>query len=478
MKDFKNSFLEDLKYKPIILKNGIIDNNFAKNINNYILLKNSIYMKDTSIADIERQYIETVLHYFKTHKLNFNNIVYWNRSKIDDNGKIYIDGNLVGKDLYSQVCDIFILNNAITKVFEAECAAINLDNFSIEFKNTSKSSKMGGYIEPEQTKKASVRIYEQTLYKNLASDNPEVRIKACKDIFKSLFHEIQHHRLYLITQNQVSNKNALLFAKELTIKRILGKQFYSPNEENGNYYELAIENDANFVGASYYSNIMNDNNNELLDEIEFYKAYMSESKYLIDVQTKDNQKHFKYNGPQEKEDILTKILDEVISPEYINMYPILEKEYNKDGTKKNIKQLINNLLDEINTINSLDTIKQEDKDNLIKETNEMYYELIYREIQKNPESINEIVENMGYSNILNILNNIVNYYSKEKERRIANCKVLSQEKYLDGENPDEVFKEDSDYINNYYNDKCEFILQIIEKIKRNKLNQIEKELSN
>lgn len=289
-----------------------------------------------------------------------------------------------------------------------------------------------------------------------------------------LFHEIEHHRQYMLTQGSISNKNALLYAKELTAKRILENKFYSPEDENGNYYELAIENGAKYMSANQYSRVMNDNSESLLEEKEFHKAYFSESKFLINANTKDGKMHFKYDDTQEKDDVLTQILDKTITLEDIERYPILQKEYNTDGTKKNTIQLVNNLLDEIDLINNL-SIDDKEKEILIKDANEMYYELIYREICKDSNSIKELSKNVKPDKLSNILNNMSKYYSNEKERRIANCKVLSQEKYLDDENPDEVFKEDSNYLNEYYDNKCKLLSQLKEEIEKNKISQIGRE---
>lgn len=469
MKELREQFLEQLKYQP-----QEINNAFVENIKKYLLLKNSIDFKDSATINKEKQYIENVLQYFSSHKLNLNNIVYWDRSQIDKDGQIYIDGTLVDKELFPKICDIFILNQSIMNIFEQECQIGDFSNFEIEFNRNINSSGMCDYKEPNENGLSKIRVYEGKLYKDLASDDKNVRLEACENIFIALFHEIQHYRQYMLTQSNVSNKNALLYAKEFTAKKILDNKFYSSKYEESNYYELSIENDAYYVGADKYSRIMNDDREDLLEEKEYFKAYFSESKFSVDTSTKDGKKHFKYEGLQEKDDALTKILDESITAEYIEKYPILQKEYNNDGTKKNATQLVNNLLNETNLINNL-AIENKKKEVLIKDTNEMYYELIYRAICKDSNSIEELSKNVNPDIFSNILNNMSKYYLNEKERRINNCKILCQDKYLDGDNPDEVFKKDSIYLNEYYDNKCNLLLNLKEEIEKNKTNQIEKE---
>ena len=461
MKESREDFLEELKYEQ--KENVIVDESFFKNIKNYLILKNSI---DNSNINVERKYIEDVLEYFSFNKLNTNNIVYWDRSKIDQNGKIYIDGILVDENLYPQICDIFILNQSIIKVFEEECKIGNFSDLEIEFSNNINSSGMCDYKQPNEAGISKISIYEGKLYKDLASDDKNIRLEACENAFIALFHEIQHYRQYMLTQSMVSNKNALLYAKEFVAKKILEDKFYSPKYEESNYYELATENNAYYVGADKYLKIVDQNKEDLLEEKEFYNAYFSESKLSVDVLTKDGQKQFKYEDLQEKDDALTKILDETITPEYIEKYPILQKEYNKDGSKKDTNQLVNNFHEELKSISNLE-LGNEEKEILIKDTNEMYYELIYKEISKNSNNIENILKDLDYSKFLSIINNMSNYFLKEKERRIANCKTLCQEKYLDDENPEEVFAQDIDYINNYYNNKLEYLLQIRENSDKN-----------
>lgn len=469
MESKREEFIENLKIDSVPTYDNTINQELnSLDILKYLDIKKSSSTDKTSKTELEKQEVLKVLEYFKNNKLNINNITYWDRSRIDSNGNLYIDGYLVNEDLYSKINDIFILNESLVKIFQLELQELGIpfnpynreeNEFLIKFNNSSKVDNRGGYVEPDEGKKPSIKIYEQSLYKGLSSNNSDERQQACKDIFKSLLHEIQHHRQYMLTQLNTSNKDSLLYAKEFALHSILEEKFYSRNEEFGNYYEFATENNAKYVGASKYSSIMEDNS--LFSEIEFCRAYFSESKYFIDASTKDGNKHFKYSDLQEKIDGATRLLDETITPEYITKYPILQKEYNMDGTRKNAIELITNLKQEINQINSIQELSCEDKQELMKNANEMYYELIYMELQNNPEVITDISKSIGHQNAKKVLNDISNYFENEKTRRIGNCKILSQKEYLErGENSEEVYKEDSENINKYYNNKKNFLSEL------------------
>ena len=318
---------------------------------------------------------------------------------------------------------------------------------------------LDGYIEKTEKNPSKIKVHERNLYKGLQSKDDDERLDTCKMIFKTIFHEVQHHRQYMLTQLNISNKDSMMYAKEMCLKQILDSKFYSQGED-GNYYELLIENNANYVGVRKFKEVMQEENSSLEDEIDFYCAYMKESKYFIDCDSKNGKKHYKFDDLQEKEDIATQILDENITEELLIKYPILQKEYNMDGSKKNIEELVTNLKNEIMIVEQLDVEK---KEIIIKDTKNMYFELIYNQIKNNKEIQDK--EKLETSYFKNILDEMTMYFNEEKTKSILNCKIICDEKFLyEDQNPKEEYEKMLEEIKKKYNAKLQNINEVKESI--------------
>ena len=131
---------------------------------------------------------------------------------------------------------------------------------------------------------------------------------------------------------------------------------------------------------------------------------------------------YESNGLQERDDVTVPILDDLISvrgkTEILREYPILQKEYNLDGTKKSAIDLIKNMKDEIQDISQNSELSNKEKEQLIKDGQEMYYELIYRRIEKGtPEQIAELVTQIGKDESKEIFERISHYFQIQLENR-------------------------------------------------------------
>ena len=159
-----------------------------------------------------------------------------------------------------------------------------------------------------------------------------------------------------------------------------------------------------------------------LRDIELGKFNIA--RYKADVNSWDGQEHYDSKGLQERDDVTIPILDNLIcekgKTELLQIYPILQKEYNLDGTKKTAVELIKNLQQEIQAISQNFNITDKEKDKLIKDGQEMYYELIYRQIEKStPEQISEIAMQIGKNESKEIFDRISHYFQCEMENRLG-----------------------------------------------------------
>lgn len=265
--------------------------------------------------------------------------------------------------------------------------------------------------------KPKISINTGRLYSNLNVISSEGRINTCRRLLQGIFHEFQHYRQYTKTQSTKSSKESLDIGREWAISDsgIIDSKLYSQNHD-----EFFIEMDADTSSFLEYKEVMNEEFSGDQGEVfnKKLKKVFSKCLYASDG---ENAKFY------ERRDITTKIIEEAITEQdktdLLLMYPILQKEYNMDGTKKDTKQLITDMKLDLAEISGNDSLTDIDKNKAIIDSKEMYYELIYRQLQKSKkEHISELFNDFGEDEIKHLMSEMIVYFQDEKARKIEAIK--------------------------------------------------------
>ena len=366
----------------------------------------------------ERQEIEGILMYFVENKLDNSNL------------GIY-------KEIEKCITNVFRLEIE-EKGYELDTKGNNSKNgFNLDIKFDSNDTR-GGSCSPAriidngqlQQIKPSIMYNLYTMCRGLDNDNKEIRLTTIKNMFKTVFHELQHHRQECMAASNVSSKEAIGFARDFTLHRYLSREFYTGDGKTGNYNKLLTENNANEIGYNQYLEILGRGDSEVskLRDIETGKS--NTNQYKIDVNSFDNKSHYKTNGLEERMDATIPIIDDLIMnrgfTEILELYPILLKEYNLDGTKKSAVDLIMNMEEESRDILQMKGLSEKEKTTLIKDGQEMYYELIYRTIERSsPNKLKETKLQIGEEQFKQTLNKMEQYFQNEMERKIAKSATMA-----------------------------------------------------
>lgn len=227
----------------------------------------------------------------------------------------------------------------------------------------------------------------------------------------------------------MSSKEGIRFGRDIVLGNYLKEGWYKDN-----YATYYIENNANEIGYKRYLEIMGEDELiENLRSIEHGKLRLGQ--YKADINSWNNDKHYISDDYKERDDLTIPILDHMIcvkgKKEILTRYPILQKEYNLDGTKKSAIELIRNLKYENQMILKHPSISDDDKKILLKDGQEMYYELIFRELKKcEPEQINQIANEIGNEQAKKLFSNIEYYFRCEMEDGLGKSATMisAQEK--------------------------------------------------
>ena len=381
--------------------------------------------KDEKIA-IQRQQMTDFMNYFESNELDFN------------------DTQLLQR-----------MQNAITRIFQLEIEELGYsyrpdrddskNTFELSFINDPQATFRGQHNSGDRLKngkfiqgRPSIKYNIAALYEDLQSPDKDKRMLACKTLFKTVFHEIQHHRQYMKTRTNVSSKDGIQYARDFATKQYLHKDWYSSNAKTGNYAAYTIENNANEVGYSQFLETLGREDSEVASLRDIERGKFNISRYKADVDSWDGQQHYDSNGLQERDDVTVPILDSLIGEkgrtEILQMYPILQKEYNLDGTKKTAVELIQNMQQEIQEITQNKTLTDKDRKRLIQDSQQMYYDLIYRQIEKStPEQISQIAMKIGKEESKKLFSDMSHHFQCELESRLGQSAQMAsaQEKVGD-----------------------------------------------
>ncbi len=163
------------------------------------------------------------------------------------------------------------------------------------------------------------------------------------------------------------------------------------------------------------------------------------------------------NGHVQFEEFLNSYFDEYIKQHLhiLDIYPILLKEYNKDGTKKDIYKIIKAMYEELHF--------EEDR-NRCREIRAMYYEIIYNLLIKMDlyETISFL--KMNYSKSLLI--SMKKYFYRKYIDDITNIEIFSRDCNEKNYNSDIQIK----YRKKYYLAKLDYLDKLL--AKKHRMNKI------
>ena len=288
------------------------------------------------------------------------------------------------------------LDKIVTRIYESEMKVLEKE-FKEEIELYLGDEAEGNFTGQYMTGQ-SVKINTNELYKMLKSSDFKQRMDGCKQIILTIAHEIQHHRQYIMATSNVVSKEALDFAKDFAIHDILGEEYYDYNYENigteNNANEIAIEKQMEARGYDRKNNI----------DMLSYKINGNISQYEVrDVETEDGQKYDIVR--QDKEEIMDEVLDkEICINKKINIlkeYPILQKKYNMNGTKKRTKQLIDEMENEKNDLLNNRFLSHEEAMQAINDSEDMYLDLIYKSLTETTKGELKQIEKKKLRKVLN-----------------------------------------------------------------------------
>lgn len=223
-------------------------------------------------------------------------------------------------------------------------------------------------------------------------------------LIMGVYHELNHARQLIMVREGVCSKETLAYAKEFALFQAGKIDFYKQN-----YNRLIIES-------------------ESLMDLDITEIGLRNIFGGI-----RNSNYYKLRGnsinPIFREEVSNE-LEQCITADLIKMYPILQKEYNMDGTKKTAMQLVTNLKAELDKISSNQDLDEYSKRYAVRDCKEMYYELIIDAMDRESLSFAKRDElDDQYSEYGNLSLDIQNYFESQiKKISEAQLSLSSQEK--------------------------------------------------
>lgn len=219
----------------------------------------------------------------------------------------------------------------------------------------------------------TLRLKTKNIVELLKSNDSQVRTTAFVGYIQTIHHEMTHLEQHIATENvkkidDIDSDYALKYAREFAAIKYLGDDYY---HEGDNYKKQFIEKNAREKGFEDAIDIFGKNKIREVKINEALKENIDNNLNDIFVETD----YLEYNGYMGDRDYITSsLVDEAIAnnPKYLKKYPILKKEYNKDGSRKEVYQIIKDKAKAIERIKANPYYSSKKKEQKIIETQNMY----------------------------------------------------------------------------------------------------------
>lgn len=258
--------------------------------------------------------------------------------------------------------------------------------------------------------------------KNFNSNN------VCSVITHGFLHELRHMKQNLMQQKGVSSYIALMYAKELLIINTDNKTYLE------NHNTLLIEEDADIYASKKWEEITGQRNYLMQEHSFLYKVGLEE---------------------KERDEFAFDKLDEFIKEkeniDILKVFPILKKEYNEDGTKKSAMQLLKNMQKEIKEILNTKDISGYEKITLLIECKGMYFELLYRAMQKaSLQEIDDLAAEYNKDNKMALFSELKGHFEQKSNKETED--IVNYMHFRDCKQEEEKSSRKK-----YYQDRIDFL---------------------
>lgn len=288
-----------------------------------------------------------------------------------------------------------------------------------------------------------IQIFEKH-FKNIKDE------RGIYEIIKTLYHELEHAEQDKIWMSQDSSKEALGYAIYGVARIFLGEKEYKKHHSEvpqeidaySNFYLMEYLHAKNLFGGIPLT--------ELNADYYYYRFEQANPLTMELFEKTVDSQIFKNNNSKEIE----------LAKKYIDIVPMLKKKYVIDSNRqirvKSCAELIDAMKTELHDIENDDTKSEIDRRAQIKNCKEMYFELIYKSIQDEKLSDEEI-QNLGhmYSETTSLFEEMSKCFEDELEK--CNKYARLAYKYCKEEfNKEEVgsyYKSEMEKIEKYYSER-------------------------
>ncbi len=316
------------------------------------------------------------------------------------------------------------IQEKIEEIFNLEMENMKEDfesNIELIFNKHGQKGVMGEYRDNK-----SVTLYTNQLFEALKSDDKEERIDGCGEVLSTLFHEVQHHRQYLMATNEVSSKEAMDFAKEFAVIDLLQENFY-----NENYDNLDTEKDAEEVAQRKTVELTGGNSEA---KYEMLKNSLEKRTEEESLKVDSDNGYYKYQfDSQEKDEMMDDILTDLIvvkgHSEVLERYPILRKIYKNDRgfiVRRTPREMIKEMKKEQQEILDNKFLSEEEKKEAIKDSKEMYIDIIYKRIRKGTPAL---IKEIDKKDLEELLNDMEDNFKAQKLEKLLKANEVTELKY-------------------------------------------------
>ena len=262
----------------------------------------------------------------------------------------------------------------------------------IYFKTVDKdNSEMGGFVSRVQRETGSEKIvlanFDHHIQLNLfvccsdrflGSNSVESRIGSCIHIIDTMKHEFTHYLQSIKMQSLSLDSSAVEAAKQETVKR-------SNDIYDENYWIMSGEVEARINGYEQAIQVLETIGDK--DKIEEYRKYYENQLPLMDLNRNlDNVSSFNEAGKnyQDKNYFFNQRADEYIknNPGVLDVYKVLQYEYNMDGSKKSVSQMLEECYAQIQEVKQNDNLSPEQRTKMRHAVRNNYFDLLASRIDE------------------------------------------------------------------------------------------------